>query len=352
MYTREQLIQYDYFSEALDGQRISDVLDPLTGLVSRGYMLGFVKDLVENNIPFTFGIMDLDNFKYVNDTYGHSTGDGVLQGVADLLADMLDGIGIAGRFGGDEYLFVNLRDIVYDQKKQFCKDMFAGGKVIRRMFRVEEYELFVTATAGIATFPADAKDYDELFSVADKALYFGKRKGRNCYIIYVESKHGHIRTEKIKKATVYELFKKMTECFDSAEDLYGKIRAVYEGIGMDLRVTDFFYAGNNGILKSITDGRVIGPCTDIGKVVQDEIHSTNTLNSVREKSPELYNTLTAHEFETMLAAKVHLGTELYGYLVLAEPRTLRIWQDEEKAVMFFFARMLAGFIKESRQRLE
>lgn len=352
MYTRDQLIQYDYFSEVLDGQRISDVLDPLTGLVSRGYMLGFVRDLVESGVPFTFGIIDLDNFKYVNDTYGHSVGDGVLQGVADRLANVLNGIGVASRFGGDEYLFVNLRDIVYDQKKEFCKDMFAGGKVVRRMFEVEDYELFVTGTAGIATFPQDAKSYDELFSVADKALYYGKRKGRNCYIIYVESKHKHIRTEKIKKVSLYELFRKMTDCFDSAPDLNGKIRAVYEGIRMDFRLTDFFYAGRNGVLKSIQDGRILGPCSDIMAVAQDDIYATNSLDAVQAKSPELYQTLTAHEFETMLAAKVHLGEAQYGYLVLAEPRTLRIWQDAEMAVMYCFARMLAGYIKESGENLE
>ena len=352
MYTREQLSRYDYFRDALEGKRISDVLDPLTGLVSRGYMIGFVKDLIDRKIPFTFGIVDLDNFKYVNDTYGHSIGDGVLQGVAEQLAMVLDGIGVAGRFGGDEYLFVNFKDLAYDQKKQFCLGMFANNIVLRRTFIVEAFELFVTGTAGLATFPDDAADYDELFAVIDKTLYRGKSKGRNCYIIYLESKHKNIRIEKLKKASLYDVFRKMADCFDSTPDLNGKMKAIYEGIGKDLHLTDFFYTGQNGMLKGIEDGRVLGPCADIGNAVTEDIFSTNALEEIQSLSPVLYETLIQNDFETMLAAKVRLGPKVFGYLVLAEPRTLRIWQDEEMAVMFSFARMLAGFMMGARLEME
>ena len=124
MYSREELTQYEYFDRGLDGRRISDVLDPLTGLVSKTHMIAFVQSLIEEKTPFTFGMIDLDNFKYINDTYGHSIGDQMLVSVSEALRDFLSGFGIAGRFGGDEFLFINFRDLDYDSNKLFCQKLF------------------------------------------------------------------------------------------------------------------------------------------------------------------------------------------------------------------------------------
>ncbi|MBO5501167.1 MAG: diguanylate cyclase, partial [Clostridia bacterium] len=78
MYTKEQLSKYPYFEEVFKSRDASTVVDSLTGLVSRRYMLAFIQHLVENKVPFTLALLDLDNFKFINDTYGHKIGDGVL----------------------------------------------------------------------------------------------------------------------------------------------------------------------------------------------------------------------------------------------------------------------------------
>ena len=62
--------------------------------------------LVAEGIPFTLAIVDIDNFKYVNDTYGHITGDKVLIEVAERIKKVIEGKGFVGRFGGDEFLIV------------------------------------------------------------------------------------------------------------------------------------------------------------------------------------------------------------------------------------------------------
>ena len=65
MYREEQLCQYSYFSKILEKNGLESVLDTLTGLVSRGYILGFIRSLIADGIPFTFGMLDLDNFKFI-----------------------------------------------------------------------------------------------------------------------------------------------------------------------------------------------------------------------------------------------------------------------------------------------
>ena len=62
MYTKEQLQKYPYFAKILEKNSLDIVLDTLTGIVSRGYILGFVRSLIADGTPFTFAMLDLDNF--------------------------------------------------------------------------------------------------------------------------------------------------------------------------------------------------------------------------------------------------------------------------------------------------
>lgn len=350
MYTREQLSVYPYFEKNLNGRRISDILDPLTGLVSRQFMIGFVKDLIAQGIPFSFGILDLDNFKYVNDTYGHSIGDGVLKSVADRLAAYLGDYGIAGRFGGDEYLFVNFRDLDYSSKKKFCFDLYGNSNsasttsVLRRSIKIDEYELFATGTAGMASYPEDAADYDSLFATIDKALYRGKTKGRNCYIIYVPEKHANIEIRKMKKNSLYKIFKNMSIAFDSSPTVIGKMTAIYQALAPDLNLTDMYFIAPDGIMRSVAKGTEIGPAQDVRMVVEDDLFATNTVENLNAICPVFCGTLTENKLETVLIAEVRVGPKSFGYILFAEPRSLRIWQDSEMSIMFSFARMLAGFM--------
>lgn len=344
MYTREQLTIYPYFQERLKQRRISDVLDPLTGIIARRDMIAFVQDLIARQIPFTFGMMDLDNFKYINDTYGHSVGDGVLERLAADICAYIGDSGIVGRFGGDEFLFVNFRDIEYDDKKKFCLGLYSDFRVLRRSIKVNEFELFVTATTGLASFPSDADNYDDLFGLIDKTLYRGKSKGRNCYIIYLESKHKDIVIEELHKHSLYELFVGISENFDSTPDLYEKMKKVYQYIRHDLHLSNMYYIGKERIIRSVEDRREIGPALDIDACVSEPVFTTNNIEDIRESCPVFYETMMKAGFETAMISKVNAGPRLFGYLMFAEPRSLRIWQDEERAILFSFARMITGYM--------
>ena len=352
MYTREQLEQYPYFQKRIEGRRVTDVLDQLTGLVSRRYMIEFVHDLIDQNIPFTYGMIDLDNFKYINDTYGHAVGDGVLSSVADELITILGDFGIAGRFGGDEYLFVNFRDRTYEEKKKFCLKIYTEFTVLRKSYSIGKYSLFVTGTTGLATFPEDARDYDTLFSLIDKTLYRGKSKGRNCYIIYVESKHKNIEIRQFKKHSQYDIIRNMTAAFDSSPLLKGKIQAIYQALAADMNLSDIYYVDRSGLMRSIRDNRVIGNAEDIGQIVKDDVYATNNMEELRAVCPRFYETAAACEFETLLASELRIGPMRFGYIMFAEPRNMRIWQDEELVIMYSLARMLSGFMAGTRSSLD
>ena len=147
MYTPEVLRKYKYFDKLLDEISMDELLDPLTGVVSRGYFLNFVKSLMNEGTPFSFAIIDLDNFKYINDTYGHHAGDVVLTTVSKSLADHIGDNGVVGRFGGDELLLIDLKDVDEHSKNSFVEEMYRNGKVLRRNVIVDEHELFITGTS-------------------------------------------------------------------------------------------------------------------------------------------------------------------------------------------------------------
>lgn len=170
----------------------SEAVDSATGLLNKRACMEYTKAVIaSNDDKIHYMIMfDVDNFKSINDTYGHLFGDEVLSKIANILNANLNGRGIAGRFGGDEfYIFTDnvkdtedLRILLTTMRKEL---QYAFDS------RIEDFG--VTLSVGVSEYPKDGKDYEELFRKADKCLYLAKEKGRNRFIIYDEEKHGSIQ---------------------------------------------------------------------------------------------------------------------------------------------------------------
>ena len=346
MYTKEQLSGYSYFSDALGRRDVSMLLDPLTGLVSRQYILGFVRSLIQSGTPFTFGMLDLDNFKFVNDAYGHQAGDQVLAHVGESLARCLDGIGVAGRFGGDELLWINLRDLEYDDKKAFLTDLYSDRRVLRVNVPMEACSPFITGTIGCATFPTDARDFDGLFSLIDKTLYRGKTKGRNCYIIYVREKHENIEIRQIARKGIATFMCNVVRLFEMVPGLKNKLCSVAPVLIDELRLADLYYVDENRVMRAIRQQGVEEHVDDIDSLMSDELFSSNEPERIKNRCPVFYGVLKQREVETLMVVRIAMdNARTDGYLVCAEPRSRRIWQEEECAVMFFLAKLIAARIR-------
>ena len=351
MYTKEQLERYPYFAEQLKKTDITALLDPLTGLISRGYILWFAQWLIEHEIPFSYGMLDLDNFKFINDTYGHHVGDAVLVQVAEDLAKSLDGFGLAGRFGGDEMLIVNLRDLTYEANKDYYVDIY-DGKVLRKNVHLEDCNPFITGTVGCAVYPKDAGDYKSLFDLIDKTLYRGKTKGRNCHIIYVEEKHRNIEIRQIARHGMYTTFSAMIRQFEMVPGLKNKLRSVMPLLMEELQISDLYYVGKDGIMRAVRDAALAEPATDIHNLVaSDDLFTDNRLETLKKLAPVFGETLEKREVETVCVVRSSLDLETYGYLVCAEARNRRIWQEAECAILYFLAKMIGARIRIDGEKL-
>ncbi len=344
LYTVDRLRKIPYFDSLLDEIGLTDILDPLTGSISRGYILDFAKSLISNKTPFTFSIIDLDNFKYINDTYGHHAGDVVLMEVSKNLAAFLGNNGLIGRFGGDELILISLNTRTVADNDAFFDKLYSSHNIFRRNITAGEYNPYITATIGVAVYPDNASDYDALFGIIDKALYAGKSRGRNCYVIYEESKHRDLDMNSLKKRSVYYICRDMAKVFDAARGFEDKVMRLNTVLKEDLRIHDLYYSEKDKELKSLTTGDTLGPVSDIDDLVIDEIYSTNDINKIKNICPQTFFTLKDNDIETMLAVRVGVEHKTYGYLICAESGTQRIWQEDEFAVMFSAARMLAAYL--------
>lgn len=154
-----------------------------------------INDLKE---PCSLIILDIDKFKDYNDTFGHAYGDKVIVAVANVIKDAMKDIGVAGRIGGDEFLAL-INTTEEDEIRNVTRNIRMG---ITWAVNSPDLSTVVTCSMGIARFPLNAKNYDDIFKLADKCLYIAKNKGRNCYVIYKPELHDKIIIKNEKQQAV------------------------------------------------------------------------------------------------------------------------------------------------------
>ena len=155
--------------------------DSLTGLYNRASVMEQFFEMAAGEAPnVALFYLDLDNFKLINDSYGHTVGDQLLIQVAHALMEVRPG-SIVSRLGGDEFAI-----LVKDYNDGNELETLAGKlvKLMDNIFRVDHYSISVSSSVGISIYPDDAKNFGELLKNADTAMYRAKENGRNRYVFY------------------------------------------------------------------------------------------------------------------------------------------------------------------------
>jgi diguanylate cyclase (GGDEF)-like protein len=160
--------------------------DPLTDLPNRRAFydeLGSrLKAASDDNSPVTLILVDLDNFKTVNDTLGHGAGDELLRQVAAALKRSVRETDVVSRIGGDEFAVLVAGDANQDQSRRTAERI---THTLAHPVELEGYSVPVTASVGFSRFPDDAADVASLVSSADIALYAAKSSGKNVAIAFM-----------------------------------------------------------------------------------------------------------------------------------------------------------------------
>lgn len=185
----EKALEYQrLYNESVEYKKKATV-DGLTGLWNFAHFQEMLLNELERskryNYPVSLVMIDLDNFKTYNDTFGHTSGNYILVQLANIFRNFIRASDTVSRYGGEEFVII-LPHTKKQHAHNFCDRL---RKIVEKAHFHGEESMpggKITISSGIAAFPDDAGTADELIDRADKALYEAKRSGRNMVCSYDE----------------------------------------------------------------------------------------------------------------------------------------------------------------------
>ena len=296
-------------------------------------------------------ILDLDNFKTVNDTLGHMVGDEVLSRSAEIIKSALGNLGILGRIGGDEMMIIFPQ---VESETELRNTLRTIRTNIEWEYKDKWENVQVTCSMGAAVYPDNGNGYDEIFSLADKMLYIAKSKGKNRYVIFVPEIHGAILNPDQKSTkdilqkvqgdrcgimqqlveqflvrramTCEQMLTSVGECFNldevvmvSGERFVNSSINVWNHKGYSSGTQDPVYcAPEAGFLNSFDDNNTL---------------VIDAISSLESKTAILYNKLKDNGVESVFFYKFSEASKYSGYLIFAKSSRRQAWSEEDKILL-------------------
>jgi diguanylate cyclase (GGDEF)-like protein len=175
LFVNQTALLWENFS-MLESLRREAKEDFLTGVANRNEMekiLDYLFSIEKPDLRFFLLLIDIDDFKGINDRHGHAWGDRILVEHSRILKSLLRGNDFVARYGGDEFLVV-IRDL----------DLPKVREIAERLREEIKGQLQTTVSIGVACYPRDSRSRIGLFEMADRGLYRAKQNGRNCVVFY------------------------------------------------------------------------------------------------------------------------------------------------------------------------
>lgn len=328
-------------------------IDAATGVYNKRAISELAMDIIAEagDNPLYIIMMDVDDFKTLNDTYGHLLGDRILAKVTEIIKAVLGDRGYVGRFDGDEFFIVT-------DKIESDEDVILMLKTIRKQIawncRQEVNDVNVTTSLGISKYPQDGKSYDELFKIADKCLYIAKAKGRDRYILYDPKLHGAVdngyRSGYANVVMWNNSYQMCGVSCDIISNIYkggfGRLQEILEFVRSSFDIDGIaVYQGADykrmcqagEYLKPICSAAFISERAFAGCFDEFGVYSANKVLEIREVCPKGYDLLTEQSNSAFLMVKLNTdrGPMAISYDIF---NRLRKWSDYEKGLLMMIAK--------------
>lgn len=335
--------------------------DSLTGIFSKQVIQNKVKETIEAaslNDKYIIGIIDIDYFKNINDTYGHLFGDEILISFTKSLSHVIGKSGMVGRIGGDEFLFIYpVKSTVEEDIKPLCRKI---KRTIRQIVFPDKTEFILTSTMGLSCYPKDGLTYDELFVTADKALYRGKLKGRDCYIIYNEEKHGSLKkNDDVAFAGLPERKNSdssfVSECLDgllNTNDLEEEINNVIKKTVNHFRIDRMTISDPNlNILFQYSrDNRLLEHGYELfndesyrALFKADNMLQITDIIQLRTNNPNVTEYYSNKHIKSLVQIILYNNGNISGYISFDMYLERRVWMPEELMYFNIISKIISGF---------
>lgn len=354
-------------------------MDGLTGLYNKSTARELIEERLkarEDNASSALLTLDVDDFKGINDRYGHMFGDVVLQTIAEELRKLFRQGDILARIGGDEFLIYmdDVRDVdIASRRAERIIESFG------RMFRQEKLQNPPACSIGIAVCPRDGKDFDVLFQHSDLALYEAKAAGKNRYLIFnrdmdrpfgVMSERGiaNTRIDTIDNPNlvtadwIERAFAKLYETSDLDSSIESLLEMTGSYFGVDRAY--IFEDDEDGMHTSNTyewcSEGVASQKKELEYYAYEDLGGTEMYRGLFDKNGvfycqditklprKLYNMLDAQGIKALLQCAIWDNGKFRGYVGFDDCCVYRIWTKEQINVLRFTANLMTTFLMKAR----
>ena len=338
--------------------------DPGTGLINKRAVSEYVIDMLPTlNGKTAWLIMtDVDDFKNVNDNFGHAFGDEVISYVADSLMSVVGDRGFVGRFGGDEFLA-----FVYGvPTREGLKNML---KVLNKKLALKfDGKFKLTISQGISAYPVDGENIETLFSKADKALYIAKEKGKNRHIIYDEKLHGGIEGDYMESqavsyaisrdkkrdfisSLVLGLSRKGIDYLIRSRSVQSDIRTVFDLDGISLLSdSGAEVICSNGKYVLENESREEGISFDFTGFTHvggdDHTYVLNNTESIKDINPVMYDHLKKLEIGACVVCSAYSGDVPYAVMTFDVFNKIRKWSQSDIDLISIIGNLASTLVME------
>lgn len=350
--------------------------DSLTGLKNRNTVQREIQNrLIDENQRGALLLIDIDNFKIINDTKGHLVGDAVLINIATKMQQVFRKSDIIGRVGGDEFLiFVDTNDIkALNQRANQLLEIFTNIKI---------EEVKISCSIGIALVPQDGVTFNKIYQKADQALYYAKNNGKNKYAFY-DSQDMDLVTLKLDDKYINNLNRKIDrgitginqalieytfKLLYNSIDIEDSLDKILETIGKEFNVSRVYifentsddkYCNNTyewcneGIIPQKDSLQNISFITDIpGYLDNFNEQGIFYCQDISHLQEEHYKILESQNIKSVLQCAITENGKIKGFLGFDECNSNRLWQQENIDNLIYISEIVSTFLlkKKAQER--
>lgn len=353
---KQHLEKYSFFKK----KDLTYSIDSLTKVLNRDTIFAFAQDLQRQQIPFTMITCDIDNFKYVNDTYGHLIGDKVLVKSCENFMQIIDEYGVIGRFGGDEFIVVVPEMEIYEDIWKLCRQI----NLSTNSLHLEELQgACITYTMGTVRYPLDGTDMKTLIQKSDKALYRGKQKGRNCFVIYRADKHDSIEIGDSGKIifSSMDMHCRIINTLTHTGNLADNVRTLLNFLSNSLMLDHICIQSFTQMCASVIYPlSVVQSFSMFPTDIMESLVNTNGFyninnrnNLLKFESTQFHDCMQTHQIWGCFFVKIEAFGKVYGFLRAdSTSDNGRLWQNTEMDLLIVFAKTLAVLLHANNTDLD
>ena len=336
--------------------------DPMTGLLNKIAVKSEISDVLLDMPPLYYHAMmmiDIDNFKSVNDNLGHMFGDAVLKNIASAIRRTFRSSDIIGRIGGDEFI-VFMKNTSIENAEMKARELCTS---IKRTYSGNGRTVEISCSIGIS-YSKDNEDYDTLFEKADTAMYCSKKNGRNGYTSYSEdmqkSEHELTREDcgavhASNKAFDMEIISFALSLMSNSKDIDSSINILLEQTGNRFDMTDI-------VLFECDECGELFPSNSWPERENSEIISSmnqRNYNMMEFDSRGVFCVENCHDsdsfvsektlfldykcFKSLIAVKSEDNAVLKVLLLFGDRKNVRKWNDIQKNTFYELSRIISVF---------